>query len=206
MSSASPPAPPGWYPDPGGERQWRVWTGTQWSDTTRPFAPPPHPSVRVAPARPYDGALEYARRYGVLATFAGLGLLVGVLAHWPGSARPVPMWFAFATSDLAVALLVLGSFLYALAARSLTSRWHVVAVIPGLNVAYVSGRLGEQLTGTWPTRRVASEVILLTLFIAQAHVAPWLAVAPALVGLSHYGLMQTYAERPEPGGVARAES
>ena len=206
MSSASPPAPPGWYPDPAGERQWRVWTGAQWSETTRPFASHADLASRPTPPVPSRGALDFARRYGVVSTFAGLGLLVGVLAHWPTSAQPVPMWFALIASDLAVGLLVLGTFLYALAARSLTSRWRVVTVVPGLNIAYVSGLLGEGLTGTWPTRRVASEVILLALFVARAHVAPWLAVAPALVGVSHYGLLRRVAERADAGGVTAAET
>ena len=28
----APPAPPGWYPDPGDARFWRRWDGTQWTD------------------------------------------------------------------------------------------------------------------------------------------------------------------------------
>lgn len=203
MSSATPPAPPGWYPDPGGERQWRVWTGSQWSETTRPYAPVPRASreVVLAPA----GGLDHLRRFGVPATFAGLGLLVSVLAHWPGNAHPVPAWFALGASDLAVGLLALGAFVYALAARTLAGRWSVAAVVPGINVAYVSGLLSERLTGTWPTRRVVSEVILLVLFVAQAHAAPWLALAPVLVGLSHYALAESYGQLP-PERVASIES
>jgi hypothetical protein len=204
VSSASPPAPPGWYPDPGGERQWRVWTGTQWSDTTRPYATgSTGAATRIATAPP---VLGYVRRYGVLATFSGLGLLVGVLAHWPGSAQPVPAWFAFATSNVAVGLLALGSFVYALAARALTARWSVIGLIPGLNVAYVSGLLGERLSGTWPTRRVVAEVIFLVLFVTRAHAAPWLAVAPVLVGLSHYGTLRALEERGESRSISLAES
>jgi hypothetical protein len=44
--SATSPIPPGWYPDPAGARQWRVWTGTTWSDATRPYG------ERVDAARP----------------------------------------------------------------------------------------------------------------------------------------------------------
>ena len=29
--------PPGWYPDPGGSRSWRVWNGHEWTGVTRPF-------------------------------------------------------------------------------------------------------------------------------------------------------------------------
>jgi Protein of unknown function (DUF2510) len=204
VDSASPPAPPGWYPDPGGERQWRVWTGTQWSDTTRPYVTSSTGAATSAPTASL--VLRYVRRYGVLATFSGLGLLVGVLAHWPGSAQPVPAWFAFATSNLAVGLLALGSVVYALAARSLNARWNVIALIPGLNVAYVSGLLGERLSGTWPTRRVVAEVVILVLFVSRAHAAPWLAVVPVLVGLSHYGTLRALEERGESRSISLAES
>jgi hypothetical protein len=35
-------APPdGWYPDPGGEAQWRRWDGTSWGAATLPYGPPP---------------------------------------------------------------------------------------------------------------------------------------------------------------------
>src|SRR5580692_5309378 len=38
VSLSSPyDVPPGWYPDPSGTRQWRVWTGTTWSEVTRSY-------------------------------------------------------------------------------------------------------------------------------------------------------------------------
>lgn len=203
MTSATSPAPPGWYPDPGGERQWRVWTGTEWSDTTRPY------SERARGARPpssttYASAPALLRRYGVVSLFAGLGLLVSVLAHWPGTAHPSPTWFALAASDLAIGLLTLGSVLYALGARALLGRWTPAAVLPGVNVLYVSGLLGEALDGHWPTRRVAAEAIVLTMFIAEAHAQAWLAVAPVLVGLTHLGALG--ALDSTPSGSTLAES
>ena len=202
MTSATSPAPPGWYPDPGGERQWRVWTGTEWSDTTRPYATRP-PRVTT-----YASATAYLRRYGVVSLFAGLGLLVSVLAHWPGTAHPSPTWFALAASDLAVALLTLGSFLYALGARALLGRWTPVAFVPGVNVLFVSGLLGEALEGRWPTRRVVTEAIILTLFVAEAHAQAWLAIAPMLVGLTHLGALGALdaMSAPRPSGSTLAES
>ena len=203
MTSATSSAPPGWYPDPGGERQWRVWTGTEWSDTTRPY------SERARGARPpstttYASAPTLLRRYGVVSLFAGLGLLVSVLAHWPGTAHPSPTWFALAASDVAIGLLALGSVLYALGARALLGRWTPAAVLPGVNVLYVSGLLGEALEGHWPTRRVAAEAIILTMFIAEAHAQAWLAVAPVLVGLTHLGALG--ALDSTPSGSTLAES
>lgn len=199
MTSATSPAPPGWYPDPGGERQWRVWTGTEWSDTTRPYDAP-----RAATAT-YGSAPAYLRRYGVVSLFAGLGLLVSVLAHWPGTAHPSPAWFALAASDLAIGLLTLGSVLYALGARALLGRWTPMAFVPGVNVLFVSGLLGEVLEGRWPTRRVVAEAVILTLFVAGAHAQAWLAVAPVLVGLTHLGALGALDAR-SPSGSTLAES
>ena len=199
MTSATSPAPPGWYPDPGGERQWRVWTGTEWSDTTRPYDAP-----RAATAT-YGSAPAYLRRYGVVSLFAGLGLLVSVLAHWPGTAHPSPAWFALAASDLAIGLLTLGSVLYALGARALLGRWTPMAFVPGVNVLFVSGLLGEVLEGRWPARRVVAEAVILTLFVAGAHAQAWLAVAPVLVGLTHLGALGALDAR-SPSGSTLAES
>lgn len=199
MTSATSPAPPGWYPDPGGERQWRVWTGTEWSDTTRPYDAP-----RSATAT-YGSAPAYLHRYGVVSLFAGLGLLVSVLAHWPGTAHPSPAWFALAASDLAIGLLTLGSVLYALGARALLGRWTPMAFVPGVNVLFVSGLLGEVLEGRWPTRRVVAEAVILTLFVAGAHAQAWLAVAPVLVGLTHLGALGALDAR-SPSGSTLAES
>jgi hypothetical protein len=205
VTSATSPAPPGWYPDPGGERQWRVWTGTEWSDTTRPF------SELARDARPpstatYASAPALLRRYGVVSLFAGLGLLVSVLAHWPGTAHPSPTWFAFAASDLAIGLLTLGSVLYALGARALLGRWTPAAVVPGLNVMFVSGLLGEALEGRWPTRRVVSEAIILTLFVAEAHAQAWLAMAPVLVGLTHLSALNAVGDPTRLSGSTLVES
>lgn len=199
MTSATSPAPPGWYPDPGGERQWRVWTGTEWSDTTRPY------DARPVTVATYGSAPAYLRRYGVVSLFAGLGLLVSILAHWPGTAHPSPTWFALAASDLAIGLLTLGSVLYALGARALLGRWTPAAFVPGLNVLFVSGLLGEALEGRWPTRRVVAEAIILTLFVAEAHAQAWLAIAPVLVGLTHLGALGALDAR-SPSGSVLAES
>ena len=199
------PTPPGWYPDPGGERRWRVWTGAEWSETTRPYDTRPY-DTRPTSAATYATAPTYLRRYGVMSLFAGLGLLVSVLAHWPGTAHPSPVWFAFAASDLAVGLLTLGSVLYALGARALLQRWTPAAVVPGLNVLFVSGLLGEALEGRWPTRRVVSEAIILILFVAEAHAQAWLAIAPVLVGLTHLGALDALGDTTRLSSSTLAES
>ena len=176
--------PPGWYPDPGGARQWRVWTGTNWSELTRPYGEPVV-STPVVASLPLIDALHRLLRYGIVAFFAGLGLVVNVLAHWPGTAKPTPFWFASTALELGIGLLIIGSLCFSFAARQLEGHWTVEAFLPGINVLVVSGLVTQRLGGRSPLWRVLTETILLALFIGQSHTELWLGVAPALVTLDH---------------------
>ena len=171
--------PPGWYPDPGGSWSWRVWNGHEWTAVTRPFGE----RVPTVDAVGDAVALRRVTRAGVVAFFAGLGLLASTLAHWPGTAQPSPRWFALSASNLAVALLILATVLYAVAARALGGTL-ALAVIPAINVLYVSALVTSQLHGpTLAQRRVLGEAVLLALFVSQLHDQPWLAVIPAFIAL-----------------------
>jgi hypothetical protein len=180
----SPTIPPGWYPDPGGARQWRVWTGTTWSELTRPYGEPVV-STPVLASLPLIDALHRLLRYGIVAFFTGLGLVVNVLAHWPGTAKPTPFWFASTALELGVGLLLIGSLCFSFAARQLEGHWTIEAFLPGINVLVVSGLVTQRLGGRSPLWRVVTETILLALFIGQSHTELWLGVAPALVTLDH---------------------
>ncbi|NNN01136.1 MAG: DUF2510 domain-containing protein [Acidimicrobiaceae bacterium] len=183
MSSTLPIVPPpGWYPDPSGSRQWRVWTGDRWSEMTRSYGVPSAPSALVAQL-PLVIALHRVLRYGVLGFYAGLGLVVGILAHWPGTAHPASSGFAVTTLYAGVALLVLGLTTFVFAAKELEGRWSVWALIPGINVMAVSVWVTRRLGGQ-PVRRVVSEAILLALFIGQFRSQSWLVAAPVLLALS----------------------
>ena len=169
--------PPGWYPDPGGSRSWRVWNGHEWTAVTRPFGEPTSTIDAVGGAV----ALGRVTRVGVVAFFAGLGLLASTLAHWPGTAEPTPRWFALSASNLAVALLLLATVLYAVAARTLGGTL-ALAVIPAVNVLYVSALVNTQLHGpVLAHRRLLGEGVLLALVVFQLHAQPWLAVVPAFI-------------------------
>jgi hypothetical protein len=177
MSSTAVPS--GWYPDPSGARQWRVWTGTQWSELTRPYgdvAPPPS----IANDLSLIQALHRLVRYGIAGSFAGVGILVSVLAHWPGTAHPVSEWFAVSACNVAVALLLIGSACFAFAARELEGHWTPWAFIPGVNLFMVNVVVTQRLGGK-PLRRVGAEVVLMVIFIAQFHAETWLCVAPVIV-------------------------
>ena len=121
-SPTTNPAPPGWYPDPAGERQWRVWTGRDWSVVTRSYDPE-QPSPPIAESLGLVTATQRLVRYGVATVFAGLGLVVSVADHGRGSAHPIDTTLATTLLALAVALIVLGTAGYAFAGRELAGRW-----------------------------------------------------------------------------------
>jgi len=183
VSLSSPgPVPPGWYPDPSGQRQWRVWTGATWSELTRPYGA----TVVAAPfveSLSLVNALHRLVRYGIVALFSGLGLVVSVLAHWPGTHQPTPLWFAETAVDAGIALLIIGSVLYGLALRELDGRWTFLAFVPGLNVLVVGALVTQRLNRRFPALRIVTQGALLVLFIADAHSQPWLGVAPGIVAL-----------------------
>lgn len=200
------PAPAGWYPDPEGQRQWRVWTGTEWSTTTRPYGERTSEPDSARETVILVGSMQRLVRYGIVITFAGLGLVVGVLAHWPGTAHPSPTWFAVLASDVGVALLMLGSLVFAFAARALQGRWSVAAWVPGVNILLVNGLVLERLTERWPVQRVVSESVLMALFIAQSHAYPWLGIVPAVIALNHLGATSALVERLSTSRATAAPS
>lgn len=181
ISSTDSP-PPGWYPDPAGNRQWRVWTGATWSELTRPYGEPVSRPTLVD-SLPLINALQLLIRYGIAAVFSGLGLIVSILAHWPGTHQPVPLWFAESASDVGIGLLVVGSVLFGFALRELQGRWTAFAFIPGVNIFAVEALVTSRLSTRSVFWRVVSDVVLLLLFVIGAHGEPWLAAGLVLVAL-----------------------
>lgn len=171
--------PPGWYPDPSGSRQWRVWTGTGWSEVTRPYGDVTAPA-RFATNFGLVQALRRVLRTGIVGVVGGLGLLVGVLAHWPGTAHPVPEWFALAASDTAVALLFVGTVVCAFGVKELMGRWSLEAFLPGVNL-FVASALVTQRLGRLRGWRIVSEIILLVVFAVASRDDLWLIVGPMIV-------------------------
>lgn len=179
MSVGAPPA--GWYPDPSGARQWRVWTGADWSSATRPYGDPA-PARALAPSLSLVRALRRVVDLGVVGVLGGLALVVGVLDHLPGSREPLPAWFATAAGAAAVGLLALGTVVYAEALRQLRGRWTLEAWIPGVNYLVV-GVLAARRLGRPSGLRIATEVALLALYATSSRADPWLDLAPVLVAL-----------------------
>jgi len=134
-------------------------------------------------------------RYGVVAVFAGLGLVVSVLAHWPGTAHPMGESLAAILSYTGVALFAFGTVCYAFAVRALEGHWTLAALVPGVNVVMLSGLMTQRVGGRSPLVRVVSEIVLLGLFVVQSHAQVWLCIAPALVALDHARWSDALARR-----------
>lgn len=171
--------PPGWYPDPSGSRQWRVWNGTDWSDVTRPYG-----DAVVAPRFVTNlGLVQAMRRVldaGIVGVVGGLGLLEGVLAHWPGTAHPTPEWFALAGSDVAIALMLVGAVVCAFGVKELKGRWTLEAFLPGVNL-FIASALVTRRLGRMKLWRIVSEIVLLVLFGFSSRDSLWLFVGPTIV-------------------------
>lgn len=181
MSLSSPyDVPPGWYPDPSGAQQWRVWTGTNWSEVTRPYGESGAVAPRFAPSLPLVLALRRIHTTGIIGVLGGLGLLVSVLAHWPGTAHPAPEWFAVGATGIASLLLIVGSVVCAFGVKELEGRWSLEALIPGLNL-FVASALVTRRLGSRRMWRIVSELILLAIFIVSSRSDLWLCIGPVIV-------------------------
>ena len=185
---SSSTTPPGWYPDPSGERKWRVWTGTSWSELTRPYGEPVNKDSVVASLGLIQ-ALSRLTSYGILAVFAGLGLLVNLLQHWPKTNHHVPMWFAITASNMAIAMFIIGTLCFAFALKELEGKWTVTSFIPLVNVMVTSSLIAERL-GAKGLRRAFAETILVALYIVQSKTQPWIIVA--LIFATYDNLRWTY--------------
>lgn len=188
------PIPPGWYPDPGGARQWRVWTGDHWSEVTRSFGDPV-PPASLASSLALIGALHRLVRYGIAAVFAGLGLLVGIHSHWPGTTSSAPAWFASVSTSAAIALLVIGSASFSVAARELQGRWTFEAFVPGVNVMLVSAIVIRRLEHRSPLRQISVEILVLGLCVLDSRAQPWLGILIALVAYRHMWQTSTLVDQ-----------
>jgi hypothetical protein len=145
---------------------------------TRSFGDPV--AVHTGAPRGLVLALRRVQSVGVLGVVGGLGLLVSVLAHWPGTSHPEPAWFAVAASNVAIALLALGTTACAFGVRELEGRWSPAAFVPGFNLFIASALVNRQL-GIRPGTRVLSEVVMLVIFAYAARHDAWLGLAPVVV-------------------------
>ena len=186
MAPESPSSiPSGWYPDPNGTPQWRVWNGQAWSGVTRPFA------THDPEVIPYDAAvgtllttLSRLRRFGVVALFGGLALLLSTLAHWPGTHQASSLTWARVGLALALGLMTFGTTGFALAVRALQGYWSVDAFVPGLNLFSVAVLCAQRLGVRRIGPPVGIEFIMVAFVCASFHQTPLSAILLAAIARS----------------------
>ncbi len=174
--------PSGWYPDPSGAPQWRVWNGQTWSGVTRPFA------TRPSDVTPYDSSvgtllvsLRRLRRFGVVSLFGGLGLLLSALAHWPGTHDATSATWARVTLAIGLGLMTFGTTGFAVVVRTLQGYWSVDACIPGLNILSVAVLCAQRLGVRRIGPPVGIEFAMLVFVCATFHQSPFAAVLLAAI-------------------------
>jgi hypothetical protein len=129
-------------------------------------------------------SLRVVRRFGVVALFGGLGLLLGALAHWPGTHNPTsPLW-AQITLLAALGLLTCGTVSFAYAVRTLQGYWSVDAFVPGLNVLSVNVLCAQRLGVRRIGPPVGIELALVVFACATFHQTPLSALLLAAIARS----------------------
>ncbi|MBW4031008.1 MAG: DUF2510 domain-containing protein [Acidobacteria bacterium] len=203
MSDSTGQVPAGWYPDPSGERQWRVWNGSDWSHVTRPYgevATPTSPVHFGVDDLATLGTLRRLTQFGILAYYTGFALLISLIAHWPGRAHPVSPRFASATLGAAIGLTLIGALAFAATVRALRGRWTLDAVIPVLNTFTASRWMSRRLELVNAGPRQLIDVLLTVGFILLCPTQPWVGVALASVAFNQ--LARTYALIDQLSGPA----
>ena len=212
MSDSPPTTPPGWYPDPAGGRQWRIWNGSDWTAQTRPYGTPvaPAPTTTFDPAN-LDAlwALRRLAQFGVPAYYAGLALVVSALAFWPGRSPSTTPRVADVMVGVGVGLLLLGSIAVATALRALRGRWRWDAVLPVVNTFVLSFVMSRRLGLSNATSRVVLDGFVTFVFLTLVPGESWfdatlLGLAMGMVAFNQ--LARAYALADRLGGTAPSAS
>jgi hypothetical protein len=161
---------------------------------TRPYGEPTSHNAQSV-AIPLITSLQWLLRYGIVAFFAGTGIVTSTLAHWPGTHAPAPLGLAETALDTGFALLIVGTALFALALRELDGHWSVAALVPGYNVLATSERVIQRIAGKAVKRRVMTHFFLLALYVTQSHSQPWLGVALVIVAADQMQWVQALVDQ-----------
>ena len=151
MSDEQSSAPPsGWYPDPSGAREWRVWNGREWSEAKRPFGDEPIATAALLEVITAQNALC---RYGVVAYYGGLGLLIDAYHHRP-AVDAATSWTTFTVLiTLALGAALIGHLAFTRATATLMDHATGAAGMPIINVVQWSRLAFARSNHTLPLGR-----------------------------------------------------
>ena len=192
MSDTGGSVPAGWYPDPSGARQWRVWNGTAWSNVTRAYAPASGAPPTSAPASlgvaelEVLSALRRLTQFGIIAYYVGFALLVSLAYRWPGHADAVSLRLASPLLGLAAGLAVIGYVSFAAAGRVLRGRWTLDGVVPVVNTFTASYLMSRRLGVANNTFRLLVDALVTLGYLFASRSNPWFGVFLASVAAYQY--------------------
>lgn len=193
MSETKTPIPSGWYPDPSGRPQWRVWTGSQWSTVTRPYQAQTPPTKQLFASLHRVKVIFSARFLAPLGYLAGLNLGASTFNHWPSrSGSGFTPWLAL-LFGLSVFLIVIAWALAARAVRSFQDHWTFWALLPLGNLIILTSLLRRELLNV-PSRLISSDLIGLSMWLIVAGQTPWAGLITALIAMAQVQLFTVYLD------------
>jgi hypothetical protein len=183
--------PSGWYPDPSGQPQWRVWTGTQWSNVTRPYRLEGFTQRKLLSSLNKVQSIARARYLAPLGYFGALNLLASLLIHWPIGPKPFSDPWLLPLLGLLIFFFVMSWVVTAQAVRSFQENWTFWALVPLGNLLILTGLLRHELLGG-TARPLPSDLLGLVMWAIVAPSTPVAGAITALMALAHVQLFSAY--------------
>ncbi len=191
MTDSTTPTPSGWYPDPSGQPQWRVWTGSQWSTMTRPYGTSRPSTPEILASLNQFRSLARARYFAPLGYFTGLNLLVSIIGNWPSGPHPLAHLWLLPLLGACAFFLIMAWVICAQAVRSFQESWTFWALLPVGNLFVLSGLLRKRLLG--PLARSSSgDLVGIGMWIIVATSTPLAGIITALIAFGQVLLIGAY--------------
>ena len=191
MQESTTTTPSGWYPDPSGQPQWRVWTGSQWSTITRPYGTsrPSTPALLVSLNQ--IRSLARARYFAPFGYFAGLNLLVSIIGNWPSGPHPLTHPWLLPLLGASAFFIIMAWAISAQAVRSFQESWTFWALLPVGNQFVLTALLRKRLLG--PLARTSSgDLVGIVMWMIVATSTPLAGIITALIAFGQVQLINAY--------------
>lgn len=191
MNDIDTTTPSGWYPDPSGQPQWRVWTGNKWSSVVRAYRSEGAAPRTILSTLDRVRSIARARYIGPLGYLGGINLLASILTHWPSSSAPFADPWLLPLLGLFTFSFVMAWAITAQAVRSFQDNWTFWALVPLGNLLILTGLLRRELLGG-VSRPLTSDLLGLIMWAIVVTSSPVAGAITALMALAHGQLFNAY--------------
>lgn len=191
MEESTNLTPNGWYPDPSGQPQWRVWTGSKWSTLTRPYGSSSPSTPRIVGSLSRVQAIARVRYLATLGYFGGLNLLASLIRSWPKGSHPFSDFWLLPLLGLACSLLIIAWTVSAQAVRTFQDNWTIWALLPLGNLLIVMGLIRKDLFGPL-ARSNSGDLVGLAMWLFVATSSPISGIITALIAAGQIQLASVY--------------